>query len=330
MELTISEVTRSFDVTARMLRHYEKMGLITPFHREDYSYRCYNEENIRRLQLIVVMRKLRVPLKQIAVILRDGGQRETLEILRSNLAGLDSEIKSLETVRAALNMFVTRLDDSIRSKVRLDLLNDTELMEAANALSLSKSILKENIKMDELNTANEALSNNLNVRIIMLPPFTVASNHVIGHVPEETVGEPVDKFIRDTRLYEIKPDSRYFGFNHPNPGILEEGIHGYEVWVTIPDDMEVPEPLVKKKFEGGLFAALTIKFPEFQFWGELENWVKNSDEYELNYSELGLEIMGGCLEEHLNWVYSAHMGWPENGIDGQLDLLMPVRRKEKS
>ncbi len=330
MELTISEVTRSFDVTARMLRHYEKMGLITPFHREDYSYRCYDEENIRRLQLIVVMRKLRVPLKQIAVILRDGGQRETLEILRSNIAGLDSEIKSLETVRAALNMFVTRLDDSIRSKVRLDLLNDTELMEAANALSLSKSILKENIKMDELNTANEALSNNLNVRIIMLPPFTVASNHVIGYDPEETVGEPVDKFIRDTRLYEIKPDSRYFGFNHPNPGILEEGIHGYEVWVTIPDDMEVPEPLVKKKFEGGLFAALTIKFPEFQFWGELENWVKNSDEYELNYSELGLEIMGGCLEEHLNWVYSAHMGWPENGIDGQLDLLMPVRRKEKS
>ena len=136
MELTISEVTRSFDVTARMLRHYEKMGLITPFHREDYSYRCYDEENIRRLQLIVVMRKLRVPLKQIAVILRDGGQRETLEILRSNIAGLDSEIKSLETVRAALNMFVTRLDDSIRSKVRLDLLNDTELMEAANALSL--------------------------------------------------------------------------------------------------------------------------------------------------------------------------------------------------
>ena len=29
MELTISQVTQSFDVTARMLRHYEKMGLIT-------------------------------------------------------------------------------------------------------------------------------------------------------------------------------------------------------------------------------------------------------------------------------------------------------------
>lgn len=329
MELTISEVTRSFDVTARMLRHYEKMGLITPFHREDYSYRCYDEENIRRLQLIVVMRKLRVPLKQIAVILRDGGQRETLDILRQRISELDGEINALDTVRAALNTFADRLDDSIRSGAGTNLLEDSELMAAANAIALSKSTLKENTKMSDINQANETLNKELNVRIVMLPPFTVASNHVIGHDPEETVGEPVDKFIRDTRLYEIKPDSRYFGFNHPNPGILEEGIHGYEVWVTIPDDMMVPDPLVKKKFEGGLYAALTIKFPEFQYWGELEKWVKNSPDYELNYSELGLEIMGGCLEEHLNWVYSAHMGWPENGIDGQLDLLMPVKRRRK-
>ena len=327
MELTISQVTQSFDVTARMLRHYEKMGLITPFHKDGYSYRCYDEENIRRLQLIVVMRKLRIPLKQIAVILQDRGQRETLEILRNNISELDSEIKSLETVRNALNTFAARLDESVRSKVRLDLLNDTELMKAANALSLSKSVLKESNKMDELNKANEAINKDLNVRIIMLPPFTVASNHVIGHDPEETVDKPVDKFIRDTRLYEIKPDARYFGFNHPNPGILEEGIHGYEVWVTIPDSMEVPEPLVKKNFEGGLYAALTIKFPEFQYWGELEKWVKNSPDYDLNYSELGLEIMGGCLEEHLNWVYSSHMRWPKNGIDGQLDLLMPIKKR---
>jgi len=44
-----------------------------------------------------------------------------------------------------------------------------------------------------------------------------------------------------------------------------------------------------------------------------------------NYSEEGDEIMGGCLEEHLNWVYSSHMGWPENGIDGNIDLLLPIK-----
>ena len=327
MEFTISQAAQVFDVTPRMLRHYEKMGLITPFHKQDYAYRCYDEENVRRLQLIIVLRKLRIPLKQIAAILGDGEGLETMDILRENIAELDGEIKSLETVRSALNMFVSRLDESIRAKARLDLLGDTELMETVNALSLSKTTLKEKTNMNDLNQASKTLDSKLNVRIVLLPPFTVASNHVIGKDPEETVGDLMDKFIRESRLYEIKPDSRYFGFNHPNPGILEDGIHGYEVWATIPDDMDVPAPLVKKKFEGGLFAALTIKFPEFQYWEELENWVKNSPEYDLNYSEKGLEIMGGCLEEHLNWVYSAHMGWPENGIDGQLDLLLPIKKK---
>lgn len=39
--------------------------------------------------------------------------------------------------------------------------------------------------------------------------------------------------------------------------------------------------------------------------------------------------MGGCLEEHLNWVYDAHNGWKDDGISGQIDLMLPVKRREK-
>ena len=330
MELTISQVTQSLDVTPRMLRYYEKMGLITPFHKDDYAYRCYDEETIKRLQLIIVMRKLRIPLKKIAVILQDSGQMKTLEILRESVEELDGEIKSLETVRSALNMFISHLDEATQAKARVYLLGNNVLMKAVDALSLPKTTLKEKTtSLSDLDRANENLDKHLNVRILMLPPFTVASNHVIGEDPEESVGDRIDKFIRDSRLYEIKPDSRYFGFNHPNPGVLEDGIHGYEVWVTIPDDMDVPAPMTKKKFEGGLYAAMTIKFPEFQLWCELNRWAWESAEYEADYSELGAENMNGCLEEHLNWVYSSHMGWSENGIDGQLDLLLPIKRREK-
>lgn len=330
MELTISQVTQSLDVTPRMLRYYEKMGLITPFHKDDYAYRCYDEETIKRLQLIIVMRKLRIPLKKIAVILQDSGQMKTLEILRESVEELDGEIKSLETVRSALNMFISHLDEATQAKARVYLLGNNVLMKAVDTLSLPKTTLKEKTtSLSELDKANENLNKHLNVRIVMLPPFTVASNHVIGEDPEESVGDLIDKFIRDSRLYEIKPDSRYFGFNHPNPGVLEDGIHGYEVWVTIPDDMDVPAPMTKKKFRGGLYAAMTIKFPEFQLWCELNRWAWESAEYEADYSELGAENMNGCLEEHLNWVYSSHMGWPENGIGGQLDLLLPIKRREK-
>lgn len=325
--LTISQVTQRYGVTHRMLRHYEKLGLIRPIYREDYAYRCYDEAALKRLQLIVILRKLRIPLKQIAVILQDERYEQTRRILQDSIDELDGEIRSLDTIRSILNAFLLRLDEKMRGKARLDLLGETDLIEAANAILPSKNTLKENLGMNELEKANETLEKNLNVRILQIPPFTVASNHVIGKDPEETVDDLMFQFIRDSRLYEIKPDSRYFGFNHPNPGILENGEHGYEVWATIPDDLEVPAPLLKKKFEGGLYAALTIKFPEFQYWQELERWVYNSDKYEPNYSELGDEIMGGCLEEHLNCVYSVHTGWPENGIGGQLDLLLPIKKR---
>lgn len=324
--LTISQVSKSFGVTPRMLRHYEKMGLITPTYKEDYAYRTYDENAVRRLQQIVILRKLRISLKDISVILDDSKYAATLEILRRSISELDEEINALDVIRGIINGFVERLEEN-RLKADFHLLEDKQLIELSETLSLSKNTLKEERSaMSDLNNANASLTKQLPVRIVLLPPFTVASNHVIGKDPEETVGIEMDKFIREKKLYEIKPDSRYFGFNHPNPGILPNDEHGYEVWATIPEDMEVPDPLVKKHFDGGLFAVLTINFPEFSRWNDLWNWVNESDKYDFDWRG-NEEIMGGSLEEHLNWVYSSYMGWPENGIDGQLDLMLPVKKR---
>ena len=182
------------------------------------------------------------------------------------------------------------------------------------------------MSMNGLNNANESPAEQLNVRIVLLPPFTVASSHGIGKEPEETVGNELDRFIRGKKLYEIKPDSRYFMFKHPNPGILPNDERRCEAWVTIPDDMEVPAPLVKKRFGGGLYAVHAIQFPEFYRWGELEQWANESGQYEADYSGTD-KIMSGCLEELLNRVYSSYIGicWGKDGIDGQVDLFLPIR-----
>lgn len=326
--LTISQIAGIFDVTPRMLRHYEKLGLIQPRRREDSAYRFYDESAARRLQQIVILRKLRIPLKQIAVILQDREQTRALELLQENLVQLEDEIASLNRIRELLKELVSRLDRGIREKISSDILEDSALVKAISTLALPKTTIKESATMSDLNKANEILDKSLNVRILLLPPCTVAACRYVGENPEENVGNIVSKFVQDSGLYEIKPDARMFGFNHPNPGLLENGLYGYEVWVTVPEEMEVAEPMTRKKFEGGLYAVLTIRFPEFQFWGSLVEWANNNDVYEPDYSELGEEIMGGCLEEHLNWVYAAHQGWPEDGIPGQLDLMLPIKRRK--
>lgn len=183
-----------------------------------------------------------------------------------------------------------------------------------------------------MNNAN-LKTNDLNVRIIKLPPFTAASYHCIGQEPEGKAGDVVSEFIQNSRLYELKPDSRMFGFNHPCPGVLDDGTHGYEVWVTVPDGMDVPEPLTKKRFDGGLYAVMSIPFPEFQLWGDLIDWVNNSEWYDTDYTEEELSGQRGGFEEHCNWVWAAHNRWAEHTNIGQgacgIDLYVPVKMKKK-
>lgn len=324
--MTISQVSKDFNVSTRMLRYYEQMGLLSSQRKEDYAYRVYDENAVRLLQYIIVLRKLRIPLKQIGLIFKAPEQIGIMEIFQRNIAELNDEITALDTIRSVLKIFVSRLNEGTGTTIKLDLLGDADIIKVIEPLTLSRINFKEERSMEELNKSNEALSKLRNVRIVLLPPCTVASYHFIGENPEETVGNVVDKFIRESKLYEKKPDARMFGFNHPNPS-PNRTHYGYEDWVTIPEDMEVPSPLVKKRFKGGMYAAHTITFPDFHEWKLLSKWVEESDKYAPNYSEQGEEIMGGCLEEHLNWIYSSHMGWPENGIDGHIDLLLPIKLK---
>lgn len=78
--------------------------------------------------------------------------------------------------------------------------------------------------------------------------------------------------MQESQLYNVKPDARVFGFNHPNPS-HERPFYGYELWVTIPEEWDVPAPLVKKQFAGGLFAAHMITLDNFQEWELLSRWV---------------------------------------------------------
>jgi hypothetical protein len=131
-----------------------------------------------------------------------------------------------------------------------------------------------------------------------------------------------------TKLAEIKPDLRHLGFNHPNGGRADGSDHGYERWVSIPDNMEIHEPFVKKQFPGGLYAAHMIPMGNFEEWGWLADWVKNSTEYEPDWGDP--DCMGGSLEEHLNYINQYSLSSEDMDRSLQLDLLLPVKQRAEA
>lgn len=315
---TVSEVSRAYGVSARMLRYYEKEGLLTSKRRPGYAYRIYDEAAVTRLRQILLLRKLRFSLKQIAAILDAAEQREAVAIFLDQISRLDREIASLKVIRDVLSELAER---GRREPVALD-----EAIENALAsLPPPETTRKEGHTMSELNEANRQLSQGENVRIVRLPPSAVAAYQYVGENPEDHAHAVVNGWIRASGIYDIKPDARMYGFNHPSPRAPGE-IYGYEFWVTIPPDLEVPEPLVKKEFPGGLYAVLAMDFPEFHRWQALAEWVEASGQYGFNYDPRGDEVMGGGLEDHLNGVYCANHP-EEQDLARKLDLMLPVKKR---
>lgn len=324
--MTISEVSRGFGVSTRMLRYYEQTGLIKSLRREDYAYRVYDEEALTRLRQILILRRLRIPVRQIKTILQKPDAVTAIEVFQQNISEIDEEISALSLIRDILGQFVEELRRTADLKLHTLLTSDDSMLSAIENLSLLSINFREDKTMDDLKKVEKGLSQLKDVRIVYLPPATVAAAHYIGDEPEDHVIEVIDRFVRETDLCRIKPDLRHYGFNHPNP-TDETGYHGYEMWVTIPDDMEPPEPLVKKHFAGGLYAAHVIPMGNFEEWDWLMKWVNSSDKYEFAGDISDQEHMCGLLEEHLNYVGRALLSntSPE---DLQLDLLMPVRERQ--
>ncbi|CAM5741850.1 hypothetical protein [Streptomyces afghaniensis 772] [Streptomyces afghaniensis] len=71
--MLIGDVARRSGVSARMLRHYESLGLVRPTGRTDAGYREYSGEDVRRIFHIESLRSLGLSLREVKRALDDPG-----------------------------------------------------------------------------------------------------------------------------------------------------------------------------------------------------------------------------------------------------------------
>lgn len=330
MELqTISQVSKHFLISTRTLRYYEQIGLLTPVKKEDYAYRVYDVETITRLRQIIVLRKLRIPLKQIAAILQSADARIAIEAFEKSLNEVEDEITALSTIRSVTKTFIDHLN---MGGTVFTLPDDAGLLEIVDALTVTKIKFQEEKSMEQLNQASEKLSKmeDKDVRIVYLPPMTVAAAYAAGEDCEGKALSMINRFVKESDLLKSKPDARSFGFDcSGGDAQIGEPSRVYEVWVSIPADMEIAPPLVKRKFDGGLYAAHVLRSWDFQDWRLLGEWVEASGKYVSDWNAPRWTSAETCagqgLEETLNFYHYAKNG---NMNNLQLDLLFPIKEKE--
>jgi MerR family copper efflux transcriptional regulator len=108
--VNIGQASEASGVSQRMIRHYEKIGLIPRAPRRDSGYRDYSPADLHRLRFIANARDLGFPIEEIRTLLE----------LWSDRGRSSAEVKALATARAdALQRKAAALDAMRRTLVDL-------------------------------------------------------------------------------------------------------------------------------------------------------------------------------------------------------------------
>ena len=102
----VQEFAKLAGVTVRALHHYDRLNLLSPAQRSERGYRLYCHEDLGRLERILVLRYLGLPLREIAGLLHTPAAHgaepltETLDRQRAALQerrdGLSSILRAIE------------------------------------------------------------------------------------------------------------------------------------------------------------------------------------------------------------------------------------------
>jgi len=96
----VQEFSALAGVTVRALHHYDRLALLKP-RRTDAGYRVYSSSDLERLERIVALKFLGLPLKQIKSVL-DRDDRTLAGVLRAQRRALEEKRRRLDLAIGAI------------------------------------------------------------------------------------------------------------------------------------------------------------------------------------------------------------------------------------
>jgi len=274
----IREVSVKYDISARTLRYYEDMGLITSTRSDDYAYRLYDAAAIRRLEQILILRKLNISIKDIQRIFNTPGSSVVLEVLGKKVDAIDEEVSLLHELKEIVLGFIQQIE-------QMDFNSDANvkmLYEKAKEIEtqlVNIDYIGKPANVSRLLEVTEKLEKRMDIRIVDLPPCRMI-----------TSGNGSDEKTRDRfcdlwfKLDERRKDKFYqrdfmVHVDPPEEGYPAVWWYAIEEWVS-EEDVDGFEIF---QFEGGLFAtAMTYDWNDditVKAYYDLMDWIAEHDRF---------------------------------------------------
>ena len=126
--MKIGEASTASGVSQRMIRHYEKIGLMPKAARRDSGYRDYDERDLHALRFIGRARDAGFPIEEIRQLLalwhdRDRSSADVKALALARAAELKKKARELDAMRRSLEHLAERChgDDRPDCPILIDL-----------------------------------------------------------------------------------------------------------------------------------------------------------------------------------------------------------------
>jgi len=118
--LNIGEAAKASGVSAKMIRHYESIGLLAAARRTESGYRVYGQDDVHVLRFVHRARALGFSLDQIGTLLslwQDKGRAsaDVRALARRHIGELDRKIEEMQAMRRTLESLAASCHGDARS-----------------------------------------------------------------------------------------------------------------------------------------------------------------------------------------------------------------------
>ncbi|MGZ5199699.1 MAG: Cu(I)-responsive transcriptional regulator [Telluria sp.] len=119
-QFNIGDAAKASSVSAKMIRHYESIGLIGEARRTDAGYRLYTQQDVQVLQFIHRARALGFSLDQIRDLLalwqdKHRASADVRALAQRHIEELNQKIAELESMRRTLERLAASCHGDDRS-----------------------------------------------------------------------------------------------------------------------------------------------------------------------------------------------------------------------
>lgn len=269
--INISQVLVTYGISARTLRYYEDIGLLTSTRKSETTARFYTDSELKRLHHILMLRKLSISIKDIQLIFKSNEANTLFSILDHKVTDVDKEIAELYHLKLYINNFLAQLKKLTSDNE----VNTHKLLEEINTLEVELASYDNAEKIPMLNSEMPlpVSSTKVDVRLISLPACKMVSSGY-GNLGDKNF-EFFDQWFSKFPIDPYAPAKDFLWY---------DPIKNANVWWYIYSPEMDTCGLSIDSFDGGLYACAVSKDEDdidgMRVYQGILKWIEESDQFE--------------------------------------------------